>query len=469
MTTDAARALEEQLERERAAIAGQPYEDLFRAVIDWNSRIADAARRLGVETLNHAGETALVVAARLGRYLAMRELVAVGARIDVRALLTTMAVHDLDGLRLLLDLGGSVRDEPAAFLRAACDQSDSDFLKELLVRGLDIAGIPDPRCASAEAQRLLRNARAGRIPPAEPTVASRADCPLCRDLPDSMGWCRSADGEHTGEDLPAVTEQFETFGWARGGVWKCPHCGTYHEYEMDHDNGIPDGWDSEYLRRVTDAKALEILRAETPEPRIAREIKALEARIAFDEAVAAPGRKGHLSDADAGKDGKRWLYILRLGTDGAKHVAGRRVPEAQHAALVAELTARGLELVETDDPSDFVWVKKPEGLEVFGPKQKELELTGDRATLADGTVVARADLERVVAFAEDGGSFRGIKAVLRSGQEVPLATEFSVAAAAAAEGWPTYSRNELIWETGWCNVLGVLVARWAGVGLEDLI
>ncbi|HUQ06379.1 MAG TPA: hypothetical protein VM261_27940 [Kofleriaceae bacterium] len=464
MTADA----DDPLERERAAIAGQPYEDLFRAVIDWNSRIADAAKRLGVETCNHAGETAMMVAARLGRHQAMRDLVAAGARLEPRALVTAIAAGDLDGLRLLLDLGASLTADAAGTLRAACSQPDSDLLKLVLQRGIDLTEIPDRGHASRETERLVDNARAGRIPPPEPTASSRSDCPLCRDLPDSMGWCRSANGDTTGEELPAATAQFETFGWARSGVWKCPYCGTYHEYEMDHDNGIPDGWDSEYVRRISDAKALEQLRAMTPEPRIAREIAALEARLAFDEAIAAPGRKGHLSDDDV-KDGKRRLYILSLGGEGATFLAQRWVPDADHAALIAALTARGLELVETDHPSDFYWVRTAGGLEVFGHKQKELELASDHATLSDGTVIPRKDIVRVVAYAQGGGSFRGVKAVLRAGTEVDLVSEYSSAAAAAAEGWPTYSRNELIWETAWCSILGHLIATWAGASLVDEI
>jgi hypothetical protein len=456
------------LELERAAVAGQPYEGLFRAVIDWNSRIELESRRIDIATRNAAGLTPLVLAARYRLHQAMRDLVASGAALERRALLTSIEIGDLDGLRLLLDLGANMLVEPAAILRAACAQPDSDLVKELLLRGIDVGASSEPGTLHGETGRLLRNARAGHLPPAAPTVASRSDCPLCRELPDSMGWCRSANGDHTGDDLPAVTDQFETFGWAREGVWKCPHCGTYHAYEMDHDNGIPDGWDSEYLRRITDAKALELLRAMTPEPRIEREIAALSRRLTFDEAVAGPGRRGYLSVSDE-KSSTRWVNIMSLGDDGAKHLAERRVPESEHAGQIAALAARGLELIETDHPSDFVWVRTVDGVEVFDDERKVLHVAGDRATLADGRVIARADLARVIAFAEDGGSYRGLKAVLRSGEEVTLVSEYSSAAAAAAEGWPTYSRNELIWETGWCSILGRLIASWAGAELVDLI
>ena len=97
------------------------------------------------------------------------------------------------------------------------------------------------------------------------------ECTICRELPEAMHWCLTARGEFTGEYLPATTEQFEKF-W---GLWKCRQCNTFYEYEHEHDNGIPDGWDSEDLRRISADKALEKLRALDPEPRVEREIATL--------------------------------------------------------------------------------------------------------------------------------------------------------------------------------------------------
>ncbi len=143
--------------------------------------------------------------------------------------------------------------------------------------------------------------------------------------------------------------------------------------------------------------------------------------------------------------------IYRLGSGGAQQLAYRRVSEAEHDALVADLRARGLPVAETDFPCDFVWAAKADGVEVYDRKGKVFDAAGDRATLENGTVVARADVARVIAFAEADYIYRGVKATLRSGKEVSLVTE----ASGSAMGDPVYTRNELLFETGWCSSLGV--------------
>ena len=186
--------------------------------------------------------------------------------------------------------------------------------------------------------------------------------------------------------------------------------------------------------------------------------------MTFDEAIAAPGRKVQLS-ADEVKDGQRVVMIYSVGDQGANRLAWRRVPEAEHGAVVADLTSRGIAVAEFDFYTTLVWITKGDGLEVYDNRCRVLEAVGDRATLEDGRVIARADIERVFAFANDDYVFRGVKAKLRSGLEVPLATE----ASGGAMGDPTYSRNELLMETGWASTIGKVLARWAGTTFENLI
>jgi hypothetical protein len=71
---------------------------------------------------------------------------------------------------------------------------------------------------------------------------------------------------------------------------------------------------------------------------------------------------------------------------------------------------------------------------------------------------------KVISFAEDY-VYRGVKVLLRSGEEVPLVTE----AAASAMGDPTYSRNNLLMETGWAPRIAVAIANWAGADYQNLI
>jgi hypothetical protein len=421
-----------------------------------------------LEACNANGMTALALAARYGKSSAVDALVAAGAKIDARALIAAIEAGDLHGLRRLLDHGGGPAIDVAT-MRAACAQPDSDLVRLLLVRGFDATPHPELYGSSFDADRLVRNARAGRLPPARRTATSWRECPTCRDLPASMGWRNSRSGDCTGEWLPAVTGQFDTFGWAGRGLWKCPHCGTYYDYEHDHDGGIQDGWDSETLVRISDVEALGALRGMTPAgPRIEREIAALTAWIAFDDAAAAPGRKGLVVDAEV-VDGERALRIYRLGEDGAKQLAARRVPVGEVEARSAELVAQGLVVARTEEYCSIVWVCEGDRIEVYDGTSKLLEAGPAAATLAGGRVVARSEVARVIAYASDDMTDRGIKAVLRSGEEVDLVYDYSLAAAAGAEGWPVYSRNELICETVWCSTLGFVIAAWAQAGFEDHI
>lgn len=264
---------------ERAAVSRHAQAELFLATLDnSDDRVKTAAARADLEARSESGWTALWLAARYRRHAAVRALVAAGAQLDPGALVVAIASGDLEGLRLLFDLGVTFGAQQATILDVACRQPDSDLLKHVLLRGLDIAPYPNLETASTESDRLLRNARAGRLPPASPTAASWNECPLCRDLDQVTGWhCRTH--ESVGQ-LPEVTEQFETFGFDWRGLWKCPHCSTYYEYARDHDNGMTDGYDSEWLTRIEHAKALETLRAiPSRRPQIEREIAALTLRL----------------------------------------------------------------------------------------------------------------------------------------------------------------------------------------------
>jgi hypothetical protein len=84
---------------------------------------------------------------------------------------------------------------------------------------------------------------------------------------------------------------------------------------------------------------------------------------------------------------------------------------------------------------------------------------------ADGRTLARADLERVHAYADDDYLERGVFARLRSGEEVSLVRDVSATAAAD----PTYSRNELLYDTEWAVAIAAAVAAWAGVPCENRI
>jgi hypothetical protein len=186
--------------------------------------------------------------------------------------------------------------------------------------------------------------------------------------------------------------------------------------------------------------------------------------MTFDEAVAAPGRIVQVWDGGV-KDGQRMLMIYRLADSGPEQLAWRAVPVEEHDSVAVDLAARGLVVADTEASCDFIWIATPDRVEVYGRRSRELDASGDRAVLAIGRVVARADIARIVAFADDDLVWRGVKAELHSGQDIPLVTEASMAAEAGAG----YSRNDLLMETGWASTLGVAIARWAGVSFENRI
>ena len=58
---------------------------------------------------------------------------------------------------------------------------------------------------------------------------------------------------------------------------------------------------------------------------------------------------------------------------------------------------------------------------------------------------------------------RGIKGALQSGEEVKLATDMAISAMED----PTYTRNQLLFETEWCATVGIVIAKWAGAKFEN--
>ncbi|HEX6913573.1 MAG TPA: hypothetical protein VF142_24415 [Longimicrobium sp.] len=79
--------------------------------------------------------------------------------------------------------------------------------------------------------------------------------------------------------------------------------------------------------------------------------------------------------------------------------------------------------------------------------------------------IGQGELERIWAYASDDCVERGVRARLRSAEEVGLVRD--VCPRAAAD--PTYSRNELLYETEWAGAIAAAVAAWAGVPYENRI
>ncbi|HUS27026.1 MAG TPA: ankyrin repeat domain-containing protein [Kofleriaceae bacterium] len=460
---------------QRAELATLDNAKLFLMTLDdYDTSLRERASSFDLEARTPRGMTALMLAARYRRHRALGALLDLGANIEQRngtstPLVAAIESNNLYGMLMLLDRGAvmNLQIDGANPVLTAAIKADSDLLKHLLARGLEVP--PGQYTKYDETGRLLTNVLAGIRPyVGPPTFSSWSDCKICRELPERMYWCRSAMGEVTGDGIPPITEQqFETFDRY---LWKCPYCATYYDFEHDHDNGLTDGWDRDDLTRISLDIARQRLDAipkrssEFPamaEGRIEREI----ARAAFASALATPGKKVQIS-LDEVKDGRRPLLIYELAP-GAKRIAWHRVPDSQHDVLVAELKARGLEPAETDSDSmnDFIWIRTATGLEVYDAHHKVLDVAEDCATLRDGSVIVRGDVARVIAYASRNYVERGVKVVLRSGVEIDLVADYSI----SAEIYYQYNRNDLLFETLWCARIGHAVADWAGMKLENLI
>jgi hypothetical protein len=91
--------------------------------------------------------------------------------------------------------------------------------------------------------------------------------------------------------------------------------------------------------------------------------------VTFEEAIAAPGQKVQVTGSRV-KDGKRTVMIYALDENGSKQRGFTHVPVEEHAALVADLSKRGLAIAETDWYCDFIWVVTPESVTVYNSTQR---------------------------------------------------------------------------------------------------
>jgi len=186
--------------------------------------------------------------------------------------------------------------------------------------------------------------------------------------------------------------------------------------------------------------------------------------MTFDSALDHPGRLLAAWNLTPWQ-GTRTLALFALDDERARPLAHTTAPVGQEEAVAAPLRVRGLPIGAYDDACDFVWLAERGGVTVWSPDWRVLEASGDTITLVDGRSLARSELGAIHAYASDDYVERGVRAELRSGEQVTLVRDVSAAAAAD----PTYGRNELLYETGWAGAIARAVAAWAGVPYENLI
>ncbi|MCP4536497.1 MAG: hypothetical protein GY832_05065 [Chloroflexi bacterium] len=279
--------------------------ELLIAATEDRLDLLDAALAKGarLNTKNERGRTALMLAAEQCNMRVLSRLLNAGAKMDdahrgETALTCACRVGATDIVRHLLKAGADAdrryHKKNIAFL-AAYTLGNADIIKLLLLHSAQPPeNLPDRSDISAqgavnrdhpEIKRLVKQARKGNQPIATPRFATYKVCEVCRHLPESIGWHYDYDDDtRTGHDIPSATECFEIL---TGGVWKCPHCSTYYEFERDRDAAYLGRYESENLRRRSPDWALKTLCAKKSRdpnhwawvpwtPRLDREIETLE-------------------------------------------------------------------------------------------------------------------------------------------------------------------------------------------------
>lgn len=186
--------------------------------------------------------------------------------------------------------------------------------------------------------------------------------------------------------------------------------------------------------------------------------------MTFEEALGHPGPLLAAWDLTPVR-GERTLSLYSLADDRATVLAHDSAPVGEEDAASAPLRARGIPIGECDRGCEFVWISDAKGVVVWGPHWRVLDARGATLSLADGRTLSPDEIERVFAYASDDYIERGVAARLNSGDEVSLVRDISASAAAD----PTYSRNELLYDTEWAGSIARTVASWAGVPYENRI
>lgn len=185
--------------------------------------------------------------------------------------------------------------------------------------------------------------------------------------------------------------------------------------------------------------------------------------LSFEDAIARPGP--HFAAWDITPRGDEALVSIfavdRSG--GATQLASRRVRAAEKSAIDADLAAAGLAVGGYDLRCDFVWVDQPSGFTVYDNRARRVLADATHLHLLFDEVVRRGDLARVQTFASPDMVERGVVGLTTSGNHVALVVEHVPSVAAD----PDYDHDDLLFETGWCEVVGRRIAQWADVPFDN--
>ncbi len=185
----------------------------------------------------------------------------------------------------------------------------------------------------------------------------------------------------------------------------------------------------------------------------------------FDKSVVDPAHKILAWDLNLGQ-GERTLSVFALDQGGARQIAWRQYAEGKRETISSDFVVRGFTIGTYDSlGGPFVWVVKQDEVLVWDESSQVLTAKNDIIRFAAGRTLAVDDIGAIVAYVDEEYVDRGVKARLKSGQLVTLLFHLSM----GASGNPTYSRNDLLMDSAWCNSIARAVADWAKVSYVDEI
>jgi hypothetical protein len=181
----------------------------------------------------------------------------------------------------------------------------------------------------------------------------------------------------------------------------------------------------------------------------------------FEEAVTRPAI---LAAWDLAEGPERTISVFDL-SKGARQIAWKSVLASSVGQVTADLEARGVRVGGYDGHQPFVWHVARDGISIWGADGRALEAKNGVVTDAIGRTLPVSEIGAFVGYIETDYVDRGIKAERRDGKRVTVLYDLSM----AASGNPTYSRNDVLMDTGWIHTVGAALAAWAGVPFRDEI
>jgi len=156
--------------------------------------------------------------------------------------------------------------------------------------------------------------------------------------------------------------------------------------------------------------------------------------------------------------------VYRTGDGAPERLGWAAFEPAERGAAEAGLRQAGLAVGDYDDNTGFLWTSDA-GLVVWGDDGRVLHTEGTLLHWRHGRTIDRTDIARVTAYVADDHVDRGVRVELRGGAAHDVLFDLSTAAGALIG----YSRNDLLFDSGWAVQVGAAVAGWAGVPFEDRI